>query len=118
MEGPLDWRVVMTKPSDGNTVKAELLGATVPVESTGNHTPDPARLETPLEGPGSVVRSFCTGCGQYYELTSEGAQQIVQWDDVKIPEDLEGNFLKTASCSQCDGIDPTVELKTIAGLYN
>ena len=109
----------MTKQPDGeNAVKAELLGTTVPVEATGNHTPDPARLDAPLEGPGSVVRSFCIGCGQYYELNAEGAQQIIQSDDVNIPSDLEGNFLRTASCSQCNSTDLAVELVPIHSLYN
>jgi hypothetical protein len=106
------------QPDDGNAVKAELLGSTVPVQATGDHVPDPARLKQPLEGPGSIVRSFCIGCGQYYELTAEGAQQIIQWDDVTIPDDLKGNFLRTASCSQCDGIDPVVELVPIHSLVN
>jgi len=52
----------MANQSDGNSFKADLLGATAPVQATGGHTPDPARLQAPLEGPGSVISMFCTGC--------------------------------------------------------
>jgi hypothetical protein len=106
----------MNDQTDGE-IKAGLLGAVVPIHATGNYIPDPARLAAPLEGPGSVLRSFCTGCGQYYELTAEGVQILAEPNSFSLDASLEGGqFLQVASCSQCDGVDPTVELKSIDGL--
>ncbi|MFA6525349.1 MAG: hypothetical protein WCT33_03735 [Patescibacteria group bacterium] len=103
----------MNDQTDGD-VKAGFLGAVVPIHATGDHTPDPARLAAPLEGPGSIMRSFCTGCGQYYELTESGVQQLAESSDISLGASLEGaQFLQVASCSQCDGDDPAVELKPI-----
>ena len=104
--------------NDDATVKAELVGSTVPVRATGNHTPDPAQLQAPLEGPNSIVQSFCTGCGQYYELTDAGARQLAGSNSLSLPASLEGQFFQVASCSQCDGSDLTVELKPISDLFN
>ncbi|MFA6272263.1 MAG: hypothetical protein WC693_04120 [Patescibacteria group bacterium] len=102
-----------------DSVKAGLLGAVVPIHATGDHTPDPARLAVPLEGPGSVMRSFCTGCGQYYELTAAGVEQIAESSDISLGTSLEGaQFLQVASCSQCDGIDSTVKLIPIDNLLS
>ncbi|MBU1951538.1 hypothetical protein KJ733_01345 [Patescibacteria group bacterium] len=105
----------MTKQPDGEAVKAELLGTTVPIHATGKHVVDPARLQEALGKSDSAIRLFCTGCGQYYELSAEDALPLIPEDDVW-PEDLEGKFLNAASCSQCDGSDPTVVLVPIRHL--
>jgi hypothetical protein len=108
----------MSRPTDNaEAVKAKLVGSTTLLKATGDHIPAPARLQAPLEGPGSVVPSFCTGCGQYYELTDAGARQLAESDGLgRFPDSLEGQFFQVASCSQCDGQSPAVQLRRISEL--
>jgi len=103
----------MTHDDNSQEIKKSFFGQVKKIEATGGHTPDLGRLQKPLEGPDSVVRLFCTGCGTYVELTQRGAEIMVRPTNVSLPASLEGNYLKTASCSACDGDDPTVTIEII-----
>ena len=108
----------MSKNSENDSIKAELWGTTRPIEATGSHIPDPARLQTSMDGPESIIRSFCSGCGQYYELSDSGVRELAEPITLDLPDSLDGYYFQVASCSQCDGNDLTVRIKSINELFN
>jgi len=93
--------------------KRDLLGVTGLAKATGGFAPNYIRLQEPLEGPESVVYSFCTGCGNLLELTQKGFELLSADIDQPITDDLSNIFFQTASCSCCDGTDKEVSIRKI-----
>jgi len=56
--------------------KVALLGKTKKLPKSGSLKPHPALLRAPLS-QGGAIRYFCTGCGSCYELTAEGASELL-----------------------------------------
>jgi hypothetical protein len=108
----------MSTNSDSEEIKTELLGTIRPAEATGNHIPDPARLQTPMDGSESIIRSFCSACGQYYELSDSGVRKLAETINLDLPASFDGYYFQVASCSQCDGNDLTVKINSINELFN
>jgi hypothetical protein len=94
-------------------IAESLFGAVLKAKATGAHEPDRNRLLQLLEGPGSVIHSFCEGCGYYSEFNREGAEILAKMAGVELPISLDGFYFETRRCSLCDGKDETVSLKRI-----
>lgn len=99
--------------------KKDLIGEVEKAKATGGFTPDHERLGLSMS-PGYVIRSFCTGCGNYLELSERAVQQLEgsapsDTATVHVATILQGrHYVATASCSLCDGTDETVTIHQLA----
>ena len=96
----------------GNPAEA-FLGKVRKAKATGGHQVDPNQLLPKLEGTASVVRSFCTGCGNYLELSQVKAEKLATSAKITLPPNLEGWYFETESCRLCDGKGDGVFLKSL-----
>ncbi|PKK82713.1 MAG: hypothetical protein CVT49_12310 [candidate division Zixibacteria bacterium HGW-Zixibacteria-1] len=93
-----------------------LFGSVGKAKATGGHVPDRNKLLQPLEHPKSVIHSFCTGCGLYLERFMISAEDRAGAANIPIPDNLDGYYMETESCSLCDSRDPLVVFKKIDDL--
>lgn len=103
----------MNRVSDGKNIAAALFGEVPKAKATGGHRVNPQKLLEPLEGPASVVRSFCTGCGNYLELSWDRTKALAEKAKIELPPSLEKWYFETESCGLCDGKGERVFLKPI-----
>ncbi len=93
--------------------KGNMLGKTGIAKAIGGFKPNYIRLQEPLEGPESVMYSFCTGCGNILEQTQKGVELLSADIDQQLPDNLSDVFFQTASCSCCDGTNKAVSIVEI-----
>jgi len=79
-----------------------LLGSTVKRTVVGNLEPDDISIRKPLKDPDAFIRTFCTGCGEYLEITKRGAEIEAQDHHFELPTDPSGYYLETSRCLYCD----------------
>lgn len=91
----------------------KLFGGIVKRPATGGHTPDDISLRKPLEDPEAVVRSFCTGCGSYLELSQNGVEILERKFSIQHPENLKGHYVLADRCISCADNFENVVLKPI-----
>jgi len=87
---------------DEHTLKAQLLGTMKPRPVTGAFQPNREELFQSLEGPDSIVRGFCQGCGMLFEITTEGKQIFQEDFSVRIPDNPGEHYVHFSRCLLCD----------------
>jgi len=93
--------------------KSEILGHCGKAVATGGHSPNLVKLQIPLTGPGSVIYTFCTGCGNYHELDQKSAAEYAVLAGTELPNNVLSWYFQTALCDCCDGTDPSISLESI-----
>jgi hypothetical protein len=82
--------------------KAEILGRPRVLPNTGLHLPDKERLFAPLKRDWSVARLFCSGCGQYLEVTGETLSKLMaEMGADEMPNPSDGVALIITACPCC-----------------
>lgn len=91
----------------------KLVGIVPKVKATGGHKVDIEKIKAPMEETGSVIHSFCEGCGYTLEITQAGAEKLARMAKVELPSSLEGRYFVTKCCDLCDGTDLAIRLEKI-----
>lgn len=103
----------MSKNSDD--FKERLFGGIQLLPSPGGFQPDLAKLAEELEGENSVVRFFCSGCGQDVEYDQIGASALCGVAKISELDSYKGKFFAAKSCVLCSkSIPREVELRDLS----
>ncbi|MFA6770479.1 MAG: hypothetical protein WCR71_04830 [Bacteroidales bacterium] len=71
----------------------------MPLEKNHDFKPDKEKLKAPLS-EGAGVRSFCTYCGRYHEMTAHSLEELTSIFDIEVSPDK--HYLETTLCYLCD----------------
>jgi len=94
-------------------LKKQLLGEIEKNQATGNHEPDDISLRKSLKDPDAFIRTFCTGCGEYIEITKRGAEIEAQNHQFDLPTNPSQYYLEVTRCLACDSDFAGTVLKRI-----
>lgn len=82
---------------------------------TGDHKPNPAKLNAPLESQDGVIHVFCRGCGVYFESKGAFLEELARESGQPTPEPISGWYAESNTCPICltAGAKYSVSLKQI-----
>lgn len=92
--------------------KKKAFGEVTNMPSGKNHDfkPDKEKLKAPLS-EGAGVRTFCTYCGNYHEMTVDSLTKLISYFDIEI--DPSKHYLETTLCYLCDSEEIGMVVKNI-----
>lgn len=82
-------------------IKAKFFGQIRKASAPGGFKADISQLTKPLERK-NVVRNFCTGCGNYLQITPEGARVLAKKAGFSDLKSFEGVYFQSEKCLHCD----------------
>lgn len=80
---------------------AQLFGQVEKPDRSGDHQPKELELQAPLK-LGGVMRCFCQGCGELFEIEFEGAKTLAINAGSELPANLNDHYFLVQSCEVCD----------------
>lgn len=92
-------------------IKTLILGSVGKIKATGNHKPDPAKIQEVVKN-GAFIGSFCTGCGFTQGFSQKGAKDITEALDLKLPKSSNKIYFTTSRCTLCDDDFKEIKIQT------
>ncbi|MFA4995978.1 MAG: hypothetical protein WC536_02425 [Patescibacteria group bacterium] len=94
--------------------KSKLLGRINLPLPEGGKQPNMFELAKPFDYKGTIIRSFCTGCGMMIEVQEiNGLADLAHKAGITGQEDLSGKYFEAKQCPICSNDFTGVELKEI-----
>lgn len=93
--------------------KEEFFGTVMLRPAPGDFQLSQIELRRPLEGPRSVARLFCEGCGLLREITDEWIPAAEKEFNVNGPQDMSKYYVHVQRCIACDEMYKDIEFRRI-----
>lgn len=85
-------------------IAEKVFGSVKKIKATGDHKVNLDVIKEPFNTSGYVLKLFCRGCGNYYDLSEAAAEIIAQLGCTSLAENRpEEYYVESEGCIYCDG---------------